>query len=170
MEDLIKQAFIHVDVLGPHVHEGRYDLTGPNGEIILPQVWEMIVQPAWTVTMHIWPMPEPPPPPSTIDDLLPPPRPKKKKMRRNQPALTGRGIKRLVEGGRPGGFEVKGQPASFLRTVQPTIELSGENASPDDSSGEEECNGLDDARFKNDEVELGQPQQTEILTRIGTSA
>jgi hypothetical protein len=26
MEELIKQAFLHIDVIGPHVHEGHYDL------------------------------------------------------------------------------------------------------------------------------------------------
>lgn len=59
MEDLIRQAFLHVDVLGPHVAEGRYDLVGPNGDIILPQVWERTIDPDWTITMHMWPMPEP---------------------------------------------------------------------------------------------------------------
>ncbi|XDG05960.1 hypothetical protein ABKA04_005575 [Annulohypoxylon sp. FPYF3050] len=37
MEELIKQAFLHVDIIGPHVQAGHYDLIGPNGEIILPQ-------------------------------------------------------------------------------------------------------------------------------------
>jgi hypothetical protein len=64
MEELIKQAFLHVDVIGPHVHEGHYDLVGPDGEIILPQVWETMIQPDWAVTMHMWPLPEPPPSPS----------------------------------------------------------------------------------------------------------
>jgi hypothetical protein len=70
MEELIKQAFLHVDIIGSHVHEGHYDLVGPDGEIILPQVWETMVQPDWTVTMHMWPMPEPP--------QLPPPLPPRK--------------------------------------------------------------------------------------------
>jgi hypothetical protein len=61
MEALIKQAFLHVDVLGQHVHEGHYDIIGPDGEIILPQVYESMVKPDWTITMHMWPMPEPPP-------------------------------------------------------------------------------------------------------------
>lgn len=65
MEELIKQAFLHVDVIGPHVHEGCYDLMGPNGEIILPQVWETVIEPGWSVTMHMWPMPEPKPDPSS---------------------------------------------------------------------------------------------------------
>lgn len=70
MEELIKQAFLHIDGIGQHVHEGHYDLIGPDGEIILPQVWEVMVQPDWTITMHMWPLPElkpkhahPPPPP-----------------------------------------------------------------------------------------------------------
>ena len=62
MEELIKQAFLHVDVIGPHVLEGHYDLLGPNGEIILPQVWETMVEPDWSISMHMWPMPEKPPP------------------------------------------------------------------------------------------------------------
>lgn len=72
MEDLIKQAFLHVEVIGPHVAEGHYDLVGPNGEIILPQVWETMVEPDWVITMHMWPIPEPPPPaPPKVEDPLP---------------------------------------------------------------------------------------------------
>jgi hypothetical protein len=56
MEELIKQAFLHVDLIGPHVQEGHYDLIGPNGEIILPSVWEKVIEPDWSVTMHMWPM------------------------------------------------------------------------------------------------------------------
>ena len=58
MESLIKQAFLHVDVIGLHVQEGHYDLTGPDGEIILPQVWDTMIQPDWEISMHMWPMPE----------------------------------------------------------------------------------------------------------------
>lgn len=81
MEDLIRQAFLHVEIIGPHVAEGHYDLVGPNGEIILPQVWETMVEPDWIITMHMWPMPEPPkpedPPPSAepIPEVPPPPPP-----------------------------------------------------------------------------------------------
>ncbi|KAL8694145.1 MAG: hypothetical protein Q9218_001142 [Villophora microphyllina] len=67
MDYLIRQAFLHVEVIGPHVAEGHYDLVGPNGEIILPQVWETVIEPDWTITMHMWPMPEPPKP----EDLPP---------------------------------------------------------------------------------------------------
>lgn len=79
MEELIKQAFMHVDVIGPHVHEGHYDLVGPDGEIILPQIWETMIQPDWAITMHMWPMPEPPPPPPPAPEqpkpMDPPPPP-----------------------------------------------------------------------------------------------
>ncbi|KAL8928689.1 MAG: hypothetical protein Q9172_000827 [Xanthocarpia lactea] len=68
MDELIRQAFLHVEVIGPHVAEGHYDLVGPNGEIILPQVWETVIEPDWTITMHMWPMPEPPPPPDPPPD------------------------------------------------------------------------------------------------------
>ncbi|KAJ5974042.1 hypothetical protein N7481_011252 [Penicillium waksmanii] len=68
MEDLIKQAFLHIEVIGPHVAEGHYDLVGPNGDIILPQVWETVIEPDWSITMHMWPIPEKPkdpdPPPA----------------------------------------------------------------------------------------------------------
>jgi hypothetical protein len=75
MEELIRQAFLHIEVIGRHVDDGHYDLIGPAGEIILPQVWEKIVEPNWAVTMHMWPMPESPPPASlpTLSTLPPPP-------------------------------------------------------------------------------------------------
>lgn len=86
MEDLIKQAFLHIEVIGPHVAEGHYDLVGPNGDIILPQVWETVVEPDWSITMHMWPIPEKPkePDPPPADPPAPaaaakPPAPEAKK-------------------------------------------------------------------------------------------
>lgn len=61
MEELIKQAFVQIETIGPHVQEGHYDLIGPNGEIILPSIWEKVVQPDWAITMHMWPMDKSPP-------------------------------------------------------------------------------------------------------------
>ncbi|OAA64514.1 hypothetical protein SPI_03161 [Niveomyces insectorum RCEF 264] len=61
MEELIKQAFVQVEAIGPHVQEGHYDLIGPNGEIILPSIWEKVVEPDWSITMHMWPMDKTPP-------------------------------------------------------------------------------------------------------------
>ncbi|KAI1942341.1 hypothetical protein LOZ57_005365 [Ophidiomyces ophidiicola] len=78
MEELIRQAFLHIDVLGQHVADGHYDLIGPNGDIILPQVWETVVEPDWSITMHMWPIPEkpqepevPPPPPPPAEEAPP---------------------------------------------------------------------------------------------------
>ena len=78
MEELIRQAFLHVDVIGPHVAEGHYDLVGPHGEIILPQVWETMIEPDWVITMHMWPIPDPPPKaeepaPEPVPEVPPPP-------------------------------------------------------------------------------------------------
>ncbi|CAG8908762.1 unnamed protein product [Penicillium egyptiacum] len=85
MEELIRQAFLHIEVIGPHVAEGHYDLIGPNGDIILPQVWETVVEPDWAITMHMWPIPEKPkedpppaPEPTPAKPADPPAEPKKK--------------------------------------------------------------------------------------------
>lgn len=64
MEDLIRQAFLYSDAIGPHVAEGHYDLIDPSGDIILPQIWENVVEPDWTITMHMWPVQEKPESPS----------------------------------------------------------------------------------------------------------
>lgn len=59
MEGLIRVAFLHVDDLSDIVQQGRYDLNGVDGEIILPQVWDMIISPGAEVFMLMWPIPEP---------------------------------------------------------------------------------------------------------------
>ena len=61
MENLIKEAFLYVADLGPRVANGQYDLLGPKDEIIMPSIWELVIQPGWEITMHMWPIPEPPP-------------------------------------------------------------------------------------------------------------
>lgn len=55
MESLILQAFKHIADLGPLVAEGRYDLVGPDQEIILPQIWETMVKPDMSIEMKMWP-------------------------------------------------------------------------------------------------------------------
>ena len=60
MESLVKQAFLHVDIIGQHVQEGHYDLMDPEGNIILPQLWESMIRPQLEVSMHMWPFPESP--------------------------------------------------------------------------------------------------------------
>ena len=61
MEYLIKEAFLHVTDYGPHVANGEYDLIGPQGEIIMTHIWNIVIQPGWEITMHMWPIPEPGP-------------------------------------------------------------------------------------------------------------
>lgn len=79
MEYLIKEAFLHVADLGPHVADGQYDLLGPKDEIIMPSIWESVIEPGWEITMHMWPIPEPPPEPPPPPDIgepgAPPPPP-----------------------------------------------------------------------------------------------
>ncbi|ODM17129.1 hypothetical protein SI65_07528 [Aspergillus cristatus] len=81
MEELIRQAFLHIEVIGPHVADGHYDLVGPNGDIILPQIWDTVIEPDWSITMHMWPIPEkpktpePPPAPEAPADPEPAPEP-----------------------------------------------------------------------------------------------
>lgn len=59
MDELIQStAFSYSNSLEPHVRKGHYDLIGPNGEIILEQVWETVIEPDWAVTMQMWPLPE----------------------------------------------------------------------------------------------------------------
>ncbi|EWY82740.1 hypothetical protein FOYG_14835 [Fusarium oxysporum NRRL 32931] len=55
MEELIKQAFMCVDVIGPHVLAGHYDITSPDGDIIPIQRWESTVEPGMQVGMTMWP-------------------------------------------------------------------------------------------------------------------
>jgi hypothetical protein len=59
MESLINQAFAHIDHLAEHVMHGRYDLIGPDKEIIMPNYWESTVEPDMHITMMLWPIPEP---------------------------------------------------------------------------------------------------------------
>jgi hypothetical protein len=56
MEDLIIQLFMYNDSIEPYVSKGQYDLVGPEGEVILPQVWEKVIEPGWTITMQMWPV------------------------------------------------------------------------------------------------------------------
>ena len=58
MEELIRQAFTHVEGMAQHVYDGHYDLAGPSGEIILKDCWEATIEPGWTIVMHMWPLPE----------------------------------------------------------------------------------------------------------------
>lgn len=50
MEELIKQMFIHVDILGPHVQAGHYDVLNSRGSIVLPSLWKLSVKPTDSFT------------------------------------------------------------------------------------------------------------------------
>ena len=54
MEELIQQAMLHIGVIGDHVKAGHFDLLGPDGNVVLPSVWEHSVEPGWFVTMRMW--------------------------------------------------------------------------------------------------------------------
>lgn len=63
MEELVKQAFMQITELAEPVKNGAYDLIGPDGEIILPSVWEKVIQPGMSITMTLWPIDAGPPRP-----------------------------------------------------------------------------------------------------------
>lgn len=56
MEALITQLFVDNESIEPYVNNGQYDLVSPDGEVILPQVWENVIEPGWTITMQMWPV------------------------------------------------------------------------------------------------------------------
>jgi hypothetical protein len=56
MEDMIKEAFMRVDVLYPHILARHYDLASPDGNTIHPLKWESTVEPGMQVVMTMWPM------------------------------------------------------------------------------------------------------------------
>jgi hypothetical protein len=49
MEKLIQHAFLHVEGIEQRVAKGYYDLIGPTDEIILPQVWETVIEDGWAI-------------------------------------------------------------------------------------------------------------------------
>ncbi|EXK26263.1 hypothetical protein FOMG_17165 [Fusarium oxysporum f. sp. melonis 26406] len=121
IEDLIKQAFVQVDVLGPHVMEGHYDLIGPDGTIILPSIWEELVEPEVAITMTMWPMDElnkPPVPPRVPPPMAPP----IVEAHRNQ------GLRPL-----PAGWEVRSDPSGRPYYVDHNTRTTHRNP-PDDAS------------------------------------
>ncbi|RAK75252.1 uncharacterized protein BO72DRAFT_529568 [Aspergillus fijiensis CBS 313.89] len=73
MESLIRQSFSYMEGLESHVAAGHYDLVGPNGDIILPQIWESSIQPGWVITMHMWPLSGRPVTPSSPGEPSVPP-------------------------------------------------------------------------------------------------
>ncbi|TVY91522.1 hypothetical protein LAWI1_G002732 [Lachnellula willkommii] len=87
MEGLIRQAFLDVEIIGPQVQAGRYDLLGPDGELISPINWEAYIEPDMAVTMHMWPMPEASNLPSVELD-----EPDRSKKEQRNPSPQGQGV------------------------------------------------------------------------------
>lgn len=130
MEELIKQAFLHVDIIGPHVQEGHYDLVGPDGEIILPQIWDTVVQPDWSITMHMWPIAEPPPPPPPPEaPKLPPPPPEIVHVERPHKSRSGKPKKAHVVQVPPPPPMMPGPPPPMIIPVGPSIVTSSAGSS-----------------------------------------
>lgn len=55
MEDLVKQLFSNVEVVGPMVEQGCYDLLGPDNAIIAGIEWERVIKPGMRIDMRMWP-------------------------------------------------------------------------------------------------------------------
>jgi hypothetical protein len=63
MEELIKKVFPPGEVYGHDIRQGYYDLVNSDGDTILPQIWESMVEPGYSITMYMyWPMPTTPAP------------------------------------------------------------------------------------------------------------
>ena len=84
MEELIRQAFEHVEEIGPHVHKGHYDLMGPDSGIIVPSAWDTTIEPDMKITMYMWPLPE------LIEEAIRPPPPGKLNI--NDPLAPKKGV------------------------------------------------------------------------------
>lgn len=91
MQDLINAAVMRISTnnVKKRILKDEYDLFGPEGEIIMPKYWDALIEPGFTITMHMWndsepeaaPRPPRPPPPLPmapvieIMDGAPPPPP-----------------------------------------------------------------------------------------------
>jgi hypothetical protein len=53
MEELIRQAFLHIESHYSRVGHGCYDLLGPNKEFIPPGERVTTIEPAMAVSMHM---------------------------------------------------------------------------------------------------------------------
>ena len=38
------------------MNDGHYDILDPQGRVVLPSVWDAVVEPGWEITMWMWPM------------------------------------------------------------------------------------------------------------------
>ena len=54
MENLIRRSFSHLESLNSEIVRGSYDIRGPTGEIILQEIWDTVIKPAWTGELRLW--------------------------------------------------------------------------------------------------------------------
>ena len=54
MENLIKRSFCHVETINSKIFRGNYDILSPTGEIILPEIWDLVIKPGWVVELRFW--------------------------------------------------------------------------------------------------------------------
>jgi hypothetical protein len=55
MEELILDAFLHADAIGPLVRDGKYDIFGPDGKIIPSWQWHnRRIKPNMKFSMRLW--------------------------------------------------------------------------------------------------------------------
>ncbi|RAL60978.1 hypothetical protein DID88_010074 [Monilinia fructigena] len=74
MEELIKTSFPPCLMSLVLMYKmANYDLIGPMVNIILPQIWDTVIEPDWAITMHMWPIPEPQKPAPPTGPPGPPP-------------------------------------------------------------------------------------------------
>ncbi|KAK3368447.1 hypothetical protein B0H63DRAFT_76313 [Podospora didyma] len=89
MEEMIRSAHVHIERIGSLVSDGHYDIIDPNGDIILPWLWERVVQPGWQVSMQLWP------------SSLPAGYPNRGHQPLNRPGMPARAPPRTMGGARP---------------------------------------------------------------------
>ena len=58
MEILIKRSFAHIESMNTDIFRGNYDVLGPTGEIILPEIWDAVIKPGWIVEVRLWDLTE----------------------------------------------------------------------------------------------------------------
>lgn len=66
MHRLLNAVFANVDILGPHVRDGRFYLEDSDGYQLVPELWDDLIRPGMDITMAMWSMDKLPPPKSSI--------------------------------------------------------------------------------------------------------
>lgn len=54
IKKMVKRGFAPMPIMGYHVQQGLYWLTGPDGEIMTPVTWEQVIRPHMKISMRMW--------------------------------------------------------------------------------------------------------------------